>query len=87
VGVRRSGRAEQGTASKRPDLKTLRPSRQNVHAGGNTVSASFTPNFSRNLRTGNSEMNSAEMKKAHIRVFHDMTHPSQVVLPVIPVIR
>ena len=51
------------------------------------ISASFTPNFSRNLQTGNSEANSAEMKKAHIRVFHDITHPSQVVLPVIPVVR
>jgi putative CocE/NonD family hydrolase len=51
------------------------------------ISASFTPNFSRNLQTGKSEVNSAEMKSAHIRVFHDATHPSQVVLPVIPVVR
>jgi putative CocE/NonD family hydrolase len=51
------------------------------------ISASFTPNFSRNLQTGKSEANTAEMKKAHIRVFHDIAHPSQVVLPVIPVVR
>jgi uncharacterized protein len=49
------------------------------------ISASFTPNFSRNLQTGESEANSAEMKKANIRVFHDAAHPSQVVLPVIPI--
>jgi putative CocE/NonD family hydrolase len=51
------------------------------------ISASFTPNFSRNLQTGKSEVNSAEMKSAHLRVFHDVTHPSQVVLPVISVAR
>jgi putative CocE/NonD family hydrolase len=51
------------------------------------ISASFTPNFSRNLQSGKSEANSAEMKKAHIRVFHDTAYPSQVVLPVIPVDR
>jgi len=49
------------------------------------ISASFTPNFSRNLQSGKSEVNSAEMKKANVRVFHDTVHPSQVVLPVIPV--
>ncbi len=51
------------------------------------ISASFTPNFSRNLQSGESEVNSAEMKRAHIRVFHATTHPSQVVLPVVPVVR
>jgi putative CocE/NonD family hydrolase len=51
------------------------------------ISASFTPNFSRNLQSGKSEVNSAEMKKANVRVFHDTAHPSQVVLPVIPVDR
>jgi uncharacterized protein len=48
------------------------------------ISASFTPNFSRNLQSGKSEVESAEMKKAHIRVFHDLTRPSQVILPVTP---
>lgn len=51
------------------------------------ISASFAPNFSRNLQTGKSEVNSAEMKSAHIRIFHDAAHPSQVVLPVIPAVR
>jgi putative CocE/NonD family hydrolase len=51
------------------------------------ISASFSPNFSRNLQTGKSEVNSAEVKKAHIRVFHDAKHPSQVVLPIIPIVR
>lgn len=51
------------------------------------ISASFTPNFSRNLQSGKSEVNSAEMKRAHIRVFHDAKHLSQVVLPIIPIVR
>lgn len=50
------------------------------------ISASFTPNFSRNLQSGESEVNSAQMKRAHVHVFHDTTHPSQVVLPVVPVV-
>jgi len=49
------------------------------------ISASFTPNFSRNLQSGKSEVNSAEMKKANIRLFHDRAHPSQVVLPVVSI--
>jgi len=48
------------------------------------ISATFTPNFSRNLQNGKSEANSAEMSKAKIRIFHDTAHPSQVALPVIP---
>lgn len=48
------------------------------------ISATFSPNFSGNLQSGNSEANSAEMKKANIRVFHDASHPSQVVLPTVP---
>jgi putative CocE/NonD family hydrolase len=51
------------------------------------ISASFSPNFSRNLQSGKSEVNSAEMKKANIRVFHDASHPSQLVLPVVTVIQ
>jgi len=49
------------------------------------ISGSFTPNFSRNLQTGQSEVNSAEIRKANIRVFHDVSHPSRVVLPVISI--
>ena len=47
------------------------------------VSAAFSPNFSRNLQSGQSEAKSAEMKKANIRVFHDASHPSQVLLPTV----
>jgi uncharacterized protein len=47
------------------------------------VLASFSPNFSRNLQSGNSEANSAETKKANIRIFHDASHPSQVLLPIV----
>ena len=57
------------------------------HQIGLPISGSFTPNFSRNLQSGESEMNAAEMKRAHIRVFHDTKHPSQVMLPIIPVVR
>jgi putative CocE/NonD family hydrolase len=48
------------------------------------ISGSFYPNFSRNLQTGKSEVDTAEMKKARIRVYHDAEHPSQIVLPVMP---
>lgn len=48
------------------------------------VSASFSPNFSRNLQSGNSEANSAEIKKANIRVYLDASHPSQLLLPIVP---
>jgi putative CocE/NonD family hydrolase len=51
------------------------------------ISASFSPNFSRNLQSGKSEATSAEMKKANIRIFHDASHPSQVVLPIVTVIQ
>ena len=47
------------------------------------ISGSFYPNFSRNLQSGKSEVDSAEMKKARIRVYHDTEHPSQILLPVI----
>lgn len=47
------------------------------------ISASFYPNFSRNLQTGKSEMNSADAKKATIRVYHNRKYPSQALLPVI----
>jgi uncharacterized protein len=47
------------------------------------ISGSFYPNFSRNLQNGKSEVESAEMKKAQIRVYHDAEHLSQILLPVI----
>ena len=47
------------------------------------ISGSFFPNFSRNLQSGKSEVESAEGKKARIRVYHDADHPSKILLPVI----
>ena len=47
------------------------------------ISGSFAPNFSRNLQNGKSETDSADMTKARIRIFHDATHPSRIVLPVV----
>jgi uncharacterized protein len=47
------------------------------------ISASFFPNFSRNLQSGKSEVNSAEIRKATIEVYSDAKHPSHVVLPVV----
>jgi putative CocE/NonD family hydrolase len=47
------------------------------------ISGSFHPNFSRNLQNGKSEVDSAEMRKARIRVYHDAEHPSQILLPLI----
>jgi uncharacterized protein len=48
------------------------------------LSASFFPNFSRNLQSGESESSSNQAQKALIRVYHDAQHPSQVNLPVVP---
>ena len=47
------------------------------------VSGSFSPNFSRNLQSGKSEVDSADMKKAWIRVYHEAEHASQIQLPVV----
>jgi uncharacterized protein len=44
------------------------------------VSASFFPNFSRNLHTGELETVSARMQRATVRVHHDRAHPSRIVL-------
>jgi uncharacterized protein len=69
------------------ELKLQKLITSNVFLGGHRVrlqvSASFSPNFSRNLQSGNSEANSAEMKKANIRVFHDASHPSHILLPIV----
>jgi putative CocE/NonD family hydrolase len=48
------------------------------------VSSSFFPHFSRNLHTGESEVISASMKVAEIRIHHDPEHPSRLVVPVVP---
>ena len=47
------------------------------------ISATFFPNFSRNLHTGESETGSARMQRATIRIHHDREHASQVSLPVV----
>jgi putative CocE/NonD family hydrolase len=48
------------------------------------VSASFFPNFSRNLHTGELETTSDRRQKATIRIHHSPQHPSQVTLPTVP---
>jgi putative CocE/NonD family hydrolase len=47
------------------------------------ISASFFPNFSRNLQTGELEQVSDKARKANIRIYHDKAHPSRVILPVV----
>lgn len=47
------------------------------------VSATFFPNFSRNLQSGDLEASSARMQKANISIYTDRSHPSRIVLPVI----
>ncbi len=48
------------------------------------ISAAFSPHFSRNLQTGESEISSSRTQLGHIRIYHDAKHPSRIVLPVIP---
>jgi uncharacterized protein len=59
----------------------------NVFARGHRVrvqiSASFFPNFSRNLQTGELEQRSSEGRRATIRIYHDRTHASRLTLPVV----
>ncbi len=47
------------------------------------ISATFFPNFSRNLHNGELESVSSKMQKANIRIYHDRVHPSHIVLPVV----
>jgi putative CocE/NonD family hydrolase len=47
------------------------------------ISATFFPNFSRNLHTGEPEATSARMQKANIFVYADRRRPSRIVLPVV----
>jgi hypothetical protein len=48
------------------------------------ISATFFPNFSRNLHTGELEMTSSQMRTARIRIHHDRRHPSRIVFPIVP---
>lgn len=47
------------------------------------ISAAFFPHFSRNLQTGQLEMDSAESRTATITIHHDRAHPSRLILPVV----
>lgn len=47
------------------------------------ISATFFPNFSRNLHTGDLETVSARRQRATIRVHHNREHPSEVSLHVV----
>ncbi|MGZ4731873.1 MAG: CocE/NonD family hydrolase, partial [Terriglobales bacterium] len=48
------------------------------------VSATFFPNFSRNLHTGELENSFARMQKANISIYTDRRRPSRIVLPMVP---
>lgn len=47
------------------------------------MSSSFSPNFSRNLHTGDLETVSARRQRATIRIYHDGQHRSHVAVPVV----
>ncbi|MEO8202063.1 MAG: CocE/NonD family hydrolase [Gemmatimonadota bacterium] len=47
------------------------------------LSTAFFPWFSRNLHSGDSEIFSLNMVSSRITVYHDKTHPSRVVFPVV----
>ena len=47
------------------------------------ISAAFSPHFSRNLQTGESEITSSQTQLGHIRIYHDAEHSSRIVLPII----
>jgi putative CocE/NonD family hydrolase len=48
------------------------------------VSATFFPNFSRNLQSGELENSSARMRKANISIYTDRSRSSRIVLPIVP---
>ena len=48
------------------------------------VSSSNFPRFDRNLNTGNNLATDAEIRVAHQTILHNPTHPSHLLLPVIP---
>lgn len=47
------------------------------------ISATFFPNFSRNLQSGDLEASSARMQKANISIYTDRGRASRIVLPVV----
>jgi uncharacterized protein len=54
------------------------------HRIGLEISSSNFPRFDRNLNTGKPCSHSAEMVSASQMIRHDETHPSHIILPVIP---
>ena len=48
------------------------------------VSATFFPNFSRNLQSGELESSSARMQKANISIYTDRRRASRIILPIVP---
>ena len=48
------------------------------------ISSSNFPRFQRNANTGEPVMGATRMAKATQKIFHDVQHPSSLVLPVIP---
>jgi len=48
------------------------------------ISASFFPNFSRNLQSGEMESVSAQMRKARVTIYAGAQHLSRIVLPAVP---
>lgn len=90
-------RASYRNASLKPELLTPgqvylltldRMLTSNVFRAGHRIrvqiSAAFSPHFSRNLQTGESEITSSRTQLGHIRIYHDAEHSSRIVLPVIP---
>ena len=47
------------------------------------ISGSFAPHFSRNLQTGQLEMESAVSRAATITIYHDRAHATRLILPVV----
>lgn len=89
-------RASHCNASPKPELLTSgkvyllhldRMLTSNVFRAGHRIrvqiSAAFSPHFSRNLQTGESEITSSKMQLGHIRIYHDAEHSSRIVLPII----
>ena len=48
------------------------------------ISSSDFPNFDRNHNTGADDYSDAALKVAHQSIFHDASHPSHVILPIVP---
>jgi uncharacterized protein len=48
------------------------------------VSATFFPNFSRNLQSGELENSSARTQKANLSIYTDRRRPSRIILPIVP---